>query len=249
MEKKLMYILVVIVIIILLIICVCSYRYYKKPLKSSSWIDPKLFPEAKEIFDQRDVIKKELMGILNSDQWGIWSYDYKTTPQFTRMSSKEILDRIDKSKGKIGSTKGKASWRLFGLILNEKILDTSKYCPETLRLLLSSSNRILNAGFSLMEPGCYIGRHRDYNHAFYRLHIPLIIPKNNNKYSKTIINKNESKKDLAVLNVEDDYIIWKDNEYFIFDDTFYHDAWNNTKEMRIVMLIDILKDKKLNKNK
>ena len=34
---------------------------------------------------------------------------------------------------------------------------------------------------------------------------------------------------------------WNDNEYFIFDDTFDHQAWNYTKEKRIVLIIDIMR--------
>lgn len=234
----------ILLFLLILLMGILFYYYnhkYEHKLKSSSWVDTNLYPEAKLIFDQKHIIKDEVMNILDSNLWGIWSCDYRTTPQFTKMKYEEIIDRLNKSMGKIGSTKNKSAWRLFGLILNKKKLDTANFCPKTIDILTKSSNRILNAGFSLMEPKCYLGRHKDYNHSFYRLHIPIIIPKNNNKNPGTILNKNESNKSFAVLNVEDDYIIWKDNEYFMFDDTYYHNAWNNTNELRIVLLIDILK--------
>ena len=92
-----------------------------------------------------------------------------------------------------------------------------------------------------MEPGCHIGEHKDFNNKFYRLHIPLIIPKINNEITESFVVKTQSEK-LCTLQVENDYRIWKNNEYFIFDDTCLHNAWNNTSDMRIVLLIDLLKD-------
>lgn len=155
--------------------------------KSKCWISTNEFPEAKLIFDSRHIIIQELYNVLNSDKWGIWSSDYTTTPMYSKMTDQEILSRIYSNAGKIGTVK-EPSWRLFGLILNKFILPTAECCPNTIKLLQSSSSRILSAGFSLLEPGCYIGTHQDYNNNFYRLHIPLIIP-NINKKKKIICNK------------------------------------------------------------
>lgn len=206
---------------------------------SKCWIDNDNFPEAKKIFESRDIIKKELKNILNSDKWGIWSSDYNTTPIFTKMTEEEITKRINDNSGKIGSIKD-PSWRLFGLILNQKELSNAELCPETVKLLRDNSSRILNAGFSILEPGCYIGSHQDFNNKFYRLHIPLIIPAINKTISDSFVSEEDSKK-LCVLQVENDYRIWKDDEYFIFDDTCLHDAWNPSNENRIVLLVDFLK--------
>ena len=206
---------------------------------SGCWVSNNKFPEAQKIFDSKDIIIKELKTILDSDKWGVWSSDYNSTPIFTKMTDSEILSRIKSNSGKINSAKN-PSWRLFGLILNKNVLPDAELCPDTIKLLQSSSSRILNAGFSVLEPGCYIGEHKDYDNKFYRLHIPLIIPKKNNNIEQSFISKSQSE-NLCVLQVENDYRIWKDNEYFIFDDTCLHDAWNNTTDIRIVLLVDLLK--------
>ena len=205
---------------------------------SNCWISNDEFPEAQKIFDSKDEIIEELSNILNSDKWGIWSSDYNSTPIFTKMTDCEILSRIKLNSGKINSGKN-PSWRLFGLILNKKILSTGDFCPKTIKILQSASSRILNAGFSVLEPGCYIGEHKDFDNGFYRLHIPLIIPKINETIKHSFITKTESE-NLSVLQVESDYRIWKNNEYFIFDDTCLHNAWNKTSDMRIVLLVDLL---------
>ena len=234
--------------IIILIICIIIFYYivYKVGNKSEQsvnnyiskcWIDTKLYPEAEYIYQNRNKIKKELIHILSSNKWSIWSEDYKTTPIFSEMNNKDILNRINNNSGKINSGNTPA-WRLYGLILNREILETAKECPETLKILLNSSNNILYAGFSLLEPKCNIGKHRDYNNTFYRLQIPLIIPYENNIKTDNNITINDN---LAVLQVEDDYRIYKSTEYFIFDDTCYHNAWNNTNQNRIVLIVDLLK--------
>jgi hypothetical protein len=236
--------------IIVIIICSVIIIFYKNTehllvLKdgnlrtSKCWINNHDYKEAQEIFSKRHIIKKELIKILNSDKWGIWSNNYKTTPIFTQMTDDEIILRIEKEQGKIKSTDN-PSWRLFSLILNKKELPNSKLCPETIKLL-NCSNKILNAGFSVLEPGCYIGEHQDFNNKFYRVHIPLLIPKDNKKIKSSFITKEESN-NLCVLQVENDYRIWKEDEYFIFDDTCLHNAWNNTKDIRIILIVDILKE-------
>ncbi len=121
---------------------------YKKDttevMTSMCWIDDKDYPEAKKIFEKKDIIIKELENILNSNKWSVWSNDYKTTPIFTKMTDEEIIKRIRENTGKINSTK-EPSWRLFGLILNNNLLENASMCPETVKILKESSTRILNA--------------------------------------------------------------------------------------------------------
>ena len=61
---------------------------------SKCWVNTNEFSEAQKIFEQRDIIKKDLINILSSDKWGIWSSDYKSTPIFTKMTDSEIVSRI-----------------------------------------------------------------------------------------------------------------------------------------------------------
>lgn len=210
---------------------------YTNNYTSRCWIDTKLYPEAEYIYQNRNKIKKELIKILSNDKWGIWSEDYNTTPIFSEMGNTDIINRINNNSGKINSGNTPA-WRLFGLILNREILETAKECPETLGILLNSSDNILHAGFSLLEPKCKIEKHRDYDNRFYRLQIPLIIPDENDIKTDNNITVNDN---LAVLQVEDDYRIYKSTEYFMFDDTCYHNAWNDTDQNRIVLIVDLLK--------
>ena len=225
-------------------------NYFKSNIKSnklysSCWIEPKLYPEAQYIFDNKHIIEKELKQILNSNKWTRWNSYELNAPIFTKMTDKEIKTKLEISGGKINE-KNDSSWRLYGLILNSETLENSKSCPKTMAILSKVSKRILNAGFSVLEQGGETKPHKDYNNNFVRLHIPLIIPQFNLDYYKTnktsTINKLNSKDNLAIFQVEDDMRIWVPDEYFIFDDTCMHNAWNNTNVNRIVLLVDLLKN-------
>lgn len=250
-----MYIFIIILIIIACIVLYINFNnYFKSNIKSniksnkfhsSCWIEPKLYPEAQYIFDNKHIIEKELVEILNSNKWSRWlSYD-TNCPTFTNMTSEEIKDKLTNSYGIINE-KDDGSWRLYGLILNSEPLENSKSCPKTMAILSKVSKRILNAGFSVIEPGGQTNPHEGTCNKFYRLHIPLIIPQSNIDYYKTnktsIINKSNSKDNLSIFQVEDDMRIWVPDEYFIFDDTCMHNAWNNTNVNRIVLLVDLLKN-------
>lgn len=232
------------IIIIVLIICVLfgDKKKLEPKLKSKCWIDNRLYPEAKYIFDNRHIIKQELMNILDSNKWAQWLSYNKEAPSFTKMAHEDIINRINNSYGKMNELSD-GSWRLYGLILNQQKLENAESCPETMRILDKVSDKILNAGFSLLEPHSTTKPHVDYNDKFYRLHIPMIIPKNNLLLKNSELDKTCINKPLAVFQVENDYKAWKDNEYFIFDDLCLHNAWNKTEENRIVLLVDLLKNK------
>ena len=237
-------------ILLTLIVFLFCYKIFKTEkemtLMSKGWVDKKDYPHGDFIYKNKKIIMDDLNSVLATNQWSIWSSDKYSTPIFTKMSNNEILDRLKENKGKIGSIE-KPSWRLYGLILNGQKTENANTCPNTLELIKKleekyPKNKILNAGFSVLEPRCHIGRHKDFNNTFYRIHIPLILPKNNIKKGKTQITQSEAiDENLAVFCLENDYVIWNHNEYFIFDDTFEHDAWNYSDEMRIVMIIDVLK--------
>ena len=232
---------IIMLLILLFFICIFYFKTDSQKSMSKCWINNDLFPEAKYIFDNRNIIKKELLNILDSNKWAQWLSDYKEAPSFTKMSHQEIIDRINDSFGKMNESKD-GSWRLYGLILNQVELDNAKTCPETIKILNKVSKRILNAGFSLLEPQSSTKPHVDYNNKFYRLHIPMIIPKNNTMLKNSILDNKCIDKELAVFQVENDYRAWMEDEYFIFDDLCLHNAWNNTYENRIVLLVDLLKE-------
>ncbi|MFT5451794.1 MAG: hypothetical protein ACI9N9_001280 [Enterobacterales bacterium] len=75
---------------------------------------------------------------------------------------------------------------------------------------------------SILKPGTYIGPHYGISNIKQTLHIPIVLPEG----------------DLAIKigGIEKQ---WSNDYPLIFDDTFLHEAWNNTLEKRIVLIVDI----------
>ena len=184
-------------------------------------IDKNIYPEMDHVFSNRHKIRHELDNLLASNKWSKWSGDYtsKPTPIFSKMTDKEIINRIKQREQPLNS--GDSGWKLYSLILNKNIItDNAQHCPATMKLL--QSNNIINAGFSCIEPNFTIDSHRDFNKSIVRCHIPLIIPIGD-----------------CALQIEDEIVHWNNNDYFIFDDTMQHKAWNKTDRNRIVLIIDL----------
>jgi len=94
-------------------------------------------------------------------------------------------------------------------------------CPKTIELL-KSIPCIINAGFSCLEPNKRTDAHSDDNDIYYRYQLPLIVPKGNTGFK--------------VNNTSINYELGKP---FIFDDCMSHQAWNDTNEIRVVLICDI----------
>jgi len=183
------------------------------------------YPCMKYIFDNRKIIIDEFKkNVLNSNKWSNWmEYDkVSNTPIFTKMTPSEIIKRMKDNSCSLNV--GTPSWKIFGLMLyGEEIHDNTIECPKTMNILKQCSD-IVNAGFSCLEPGVITSLHHDFNHDILRCHIPIIIPTGN-----------------TAIKIHNDTIKWNDNEYFIFDDTYDHQAWNYTNSIRIVLILDIIK--------
>lgn len=185
-----------------------------------------VYPQAKKIFLSKNIIIDELKNkLFFSKNWTNWlGYDQVgRNESFTKLPEENILQKISQSSSKLGE--GPSKWKIFGLILNGKVLEQNvKECPMIFKLLKECGNfeSIVNVGISCFEPYGEAKRHRDYNKSFYRVQIPLIIPEG----------------DCGII-ISKTLIRWKMNEYFIFDDTFFHEAWNRTPGRRFVMLLDL----------
>jgi aspartyl/asparaginyl beta-hydroxylase (cupin superfamily) len=121
------------------------------------------------------------------------------------------------------SIENEKKWKVLVLKVFSKY--NQKNCnllPKTTKILKKHKN-IVNAMFSKMEPNSHIKRHRGVYNGLVRYHFGIKIP--NDKNNLFII-------------INDEKIHWKENESFIFDDTQYHEAVNNTKEDRLILMID-----------
>ena len=176
-KGKYSYLIVICLVIIVILVCLGSLAVTERSDTCTPHCENKYWiHHIKKLVSKKQMILNELYKAMDSDLWSRWvDYDkINESPQFTKMTHVEIVNKLYKTKCKLDE--GKKSWKIFGLILNGKPLDEpSKICPKIISELLKIPN-IINAGFSCFEPGAQTDLHRGYNNKILRCHIPLIIP-------------------------------------------------------------------------
>lgn len=92
-------------------------------------------------------------------------------------------------------------------------------CPRT-TAACSAVPGLVNAGFSLLQPGTHLYPHRGELPGVLRCHLPLIVPTGD-----------------VVLRFAAAEHRWQPGRCVVFDDTHEHEAWNRGATDRVVLLI------------
>ena len=106
---------------------------------------------------------------------------------------------------------------------NQPVLDR---CPETAAVIAKLPLAILpgrapNVFFSLLRPRTRIPAHTGVTNTRAIVHLPLIVP------------------DGCRFRVGGETRDWDEGKAFAFDDTIEHEAWNDSDEMRAVLILDV----------
>jgi len=119
--------------------------------------------------------------------------------------------------------------------------ENCKLAPETAALLRPIPG-LYTAFFSILQPHQYITPHWGYWKGFARFHLGVVIPNNNEDKScwlRVNCNPEDSKsRDKSLVERGEKYY-WKNGEGVLFDDTFLHDAKNESDQVRVVLWLDI----------
>ena len=114
-------------------------------------------------------------------------------------------------------------WNVFGLRFQyNDIFDAHLLCPVLSDFIKKHDTLIETAGFSILSPGTIINPHEGFSSDVLRCHLGIKVPEGD-----------------CCLKVGGMIRKWKEGESFIFDDTIEHEAWNRTKDDRIVLLMDL----------
>jgi len=98
-------------------------------------------------------------------------------------------------------------------------------CPDTARLCAEIPG-MKTAFFSILSPHKHIEAHRGPYKGVLRYHLGLRIPE---------------PRDCCRIRVDDEVRHWSDGGSLIFDDTYDHEAWNETDEVRVVLFVDFVR--------
>ena len=100
-------------------------------------------------------------------------------------------------------------------------------CPRTVAALNDHApmcrvpDRAPVTFFSALKPHTHIAAHHGATNSRLTVHMPLIIPPD------------------CALRVGSETHVWKPGELVMFDDTILHEAWNNSDQLRVVLIFDV----------
>ncbi|MFN5010877.1 MAG: aspartyl/asparaginyl beta-hydroxylase domain-containing protein [Gammaproteobacteria bacterium] len=119
------------------------------------------------------------------------------------------------------------AWTSFHLYRGGKPVEENlARCPRTAEALklidaVHLAGTCPNAMFSVLAPKAHIPPHHGESNARLVAHLPLVVPPD------------------CLFRVGYDNRRWKEGEVLVFDDTIEHEAWNDSDEIRVVMIFDV----------
>jgi beta-hydroxylase len=117
-----------------------------------------------------------------------------------------------------------ARWKMFILrYYGRRIAENCSLCPRT-AALLEGIPGLISANFSVLQPGARLAPHRGIFAGVLRYHLGLIVPED---------------AEHCGLRVDNEVRQWREGSSLLFDDTRQHEAWNDTNQDRVVLLVDV----------
>jgi aspartyl/asparaginyl beta-hydroxylase (cupin superfamily) len=132
-------------------------------------------------------------------------------------------------------------WKSFMFKSGDFIEQNCRMAPKTAAILRQIPG-VYTAFFSILEPHQYVTPHFGYYKGFLRYHLGVIIPGNNadkTAWLRVNADKADNDQDDHSLIEKGERYYWKNGEGVVFDDTFLHDAANDSDEVRVVLWLDI----------
>ncbi|MGH8314102.1 MAG: aspartyl/asparaginyl beta-hydroxylase domain-containing protein [Steroidobacterales bacterium] len=181
-------------------------------LPAVPFFDADQFPWVKALEDKTDSIRRELNALLEQER-------EKFAPYIAYGEGEPVNQWQELNH----STRWSAYhlWR-GGLPVNENL----QRCPQTAQALRELPMADIgglcpNALFSSLAPKTHIPPHHGETNARLVAHLPLVVP------------------DGCLYRVGFDRRPWTVGKVIIFDDTVEHEAWNDSDELRVVLIFDL----------
>lgn len=219
-------ILIIVLIVIASIFALLVLVYFVEPfliallfsLVLSLFVRNKPYLDIEEEFPESKILKENWKTIR--EELGTVLKNIDNIPKF---------HEVDKMQSVI-SDKDKKVWKTFVIKgFNEWLEHNCAQVPKT-TALLKQLPRVSLAMFSIIEGGKHIPPHYGFFKSVLRYHLGMIIPEGE-----------------CYILVKGEKYSWKEGEDVLFDDTFKHEVWNNTDGQRVVLFIDVLREKGLPK--
>ena len=115
-----------------------------------------------------------------------------------------------------------AKWKSFFLQgYGYRVEENLRRCPKTAEALARIPG-LNSAFFSILDPETHIPRHRGVTKAVLTAHLGLLVP---------------PRRQSCRMALDDQMLHWDEGRTLVFDDTFHHEVWNDSDQLRAVLLI------------
>lgn len=115
-----------------------------------------------------------------------------------------------------------AKWKSFFLQgYGYRVEENLRRCPHTAEAIARIPG-LNSAFFSILDPGTHIPRHRGVTKAIMTAHLGLVVP---------------ADPAACRMQLADQMLHWAEGRTLVFDDTFHHEVWNDSDQLRAVLLI------------
>jgi aspartate beta-hydroxylase len=188
-----------------------SMMYHYPGLAPVSFFERADFPWLDAVEAQTDAIRDEFLTVLASEEG--------FTPYLTY--------GCDQPLNQWAELNNSPRWSALHLYQNgEPVVANAARCPLTMAMLdgvpmPDQPGRTPTAMFSLLKPHTRIPPHVGVSNARLVTHLPLIVPPG------------------CGFRVGNDTREWVPGKAWVFDDTIEHEAWNDSDQLRVVLIFDI----------
>ena len=118
-------------------------------------------------------------------------------------------------------------WRVFIMkAYGVTVENNLQRCP-TVAALLHEAPEVVSAILSFLAPGKHVPEHRGPFRGILRFHLMLSMPRDGNGVPA------------CVMNIDGVPYRLGDGESLLWDDTYRHEVWNRSEEVRIALLLDV----------
>ena len=186
---------------------------YIPRLQPRPFFEREEFPWIGELEAATDIVREELLALLR-DESGFEPY-VQLPPGHPQAASWAAVNNA-------------REWSAFHLFRHGKPnAQNAARCPRTMAILeklplMRIPNHAPEVVLSLLKPGAHIPPHYGSVNGRLIVHLPLIVPP-----------------DCGALCAAGEKRAWEEGRCLIFDDSFVHEAWNDSDQPRVVMLLDI----------
>jgi len=182
-------------------------------LPDQAWFEREQFPFLRALEQATPQIREELLGVLADESE---FSPYIDMPANAPAAS--IFQALNRAP----------DWSAYHLFRHgQRVEAHCQRCPQTVAVLESlplmripeHSPEIL---FSVLKPHTHIPPHAGVINGRLTVHLPLIVPEN-----------------CGALRAGDQQREWRVGECMIFDDSYIHEAWNDSDQTRVVLIMDV----------